>query len=384
MKTRRFGIGLIALAGAVFLLLGAGIAPAGNRAPETVLLEDPGPGEINYGENVGYTATLTNVGSSTYTKLVYQHKVPTTVFGGNTLAADLVYSSCEPGPAQAAWSDFAPGTYYSCPERTLAGGQPAKVLLVWRAPGVPVEGDGVICDATLSPPPATPINDCKLTSTGYWTMKEGTGNTGSAGPDTFPADLGASDPKVTELLGATPDLTKARGYILDSCSPSSATARSLATSTVGTPVGSSNRILTSVCATSTPDDAAFPLAPGLIAQIDEVSPTGKGFPSAFICIPAPPTSTSPNKCPNVPGGTGYTPWSFPDNPATLTIDERARFDFTIDNTMLPNGDKVDKVLHDDGTGLLDVTGDCTIDIIGNEKITKVSCKGARNGDWRFG
>lgn len=388
MRARRLGftrlLPLLTVAAVGLVLVAAGTAPANNRAPTTELLEDPGPGEISYGENVGYTATLTNVGSSTYTHLVYHHKVPTTIFGGTSLAADLVYSSCEPGPAQAGWDDFDPGDYYDCPARTLVGGAPAKVLTVWHAPGVPIQGDGVVCDDTLAEPPAQPINDCKLTSTAYWTMKEGTGNPGSAGPDTFPPDLGAGDPKVTELLGAAPDLTKARGYILDSCSSSSTTASSLATSVVGTPVGASNRLFTSVCATSSPSDTTFPLSPGLIAQIDETNPTGKGFPTAFVCIPAPPTSSSPNKCPAVPGGTGYTPWSFPDNPATPNVDERARFDFTIDNTMLPNGDKVDKVLHDDGTGEVTVTADCTIQIINSQKITKVSCKSATNGSWKFG
>ena len=237
------------------------------------------------------------------------------------------------------------------------------------------QDDGVVCDDTLSPPPSSAINDCKLTSTAYWTLKEGTGNTGSAGPDTFPKDFGAGDPKVTKLLGAAPDLKQARGYVLSACN----TGASLATSNV-VPAGPNNRLVTTVCATSTPDDSAFPLAPGLIVRIDETNPNGKGFPTAFICIPFPGTLASHNDCPTNPAGTGYTPWPFTDNPATPDIDERAGFTFTIDNTSLPNGEKVDQVFHNGDN----VTGDCTINIINSDKITIVTCKASTNGRWTYG
>lgn len=365
---------VIALGAVALLVTAVGTAPAGNRDPEPTLDGFPGPGEINYGENVGYTAKLPNSQSSTFTHLVYHHLVPTTLIGGVSTPAKLIYASCEPG--RTSWPAFAAGATYACPERTLAAGATASVLLVWQAPGKPTEGDNVSCGAATN---------CVLESSGFWTIKEGTGNDGSGGPDTFPGDKSM----LTTLLGAAPDLTKARGYVLNACN----TGSSLETSVV-TPVSSSNRLFTRICATSTPSAAAFPLAPGLIVQIDETNPSGKGFPKAFVCIPAPPSSTYPtsvtnpnNTCPATPGGSGYQPWEFLDLPNT-TADERGRFDFTIDNTQLPNGEKVDKVLHDVNTGdaipPVDITGDCTISPVNSLKITNVSCNATFNGSWDFG
>ena len=130
------------------------------------------------------------------------------------------------------------------------------------------------------------------------------------------------------------------------------------------------------------NDSAFPLAPASSSEskrkvnpkIDATNPNGKGFPTAFICIPAPGTLASQNACPTDPAGTGYTPWSF-DDPSTPNVHETAGFSFTIDNTLLPNGDKVDQVVHNG----VDVTSACTIDIVNSDKTTIVACKASTNG-----
>lgn len=345
------GIGLpwavaaLSLGVAAMLAVAVGAAPAGNRDPERSLVPSPGPSAINYGENVGYTASLYNNQSSTFTKVLYTHTVPTTTIGGISKAATLVYASCEPG--RTSWPAFAAGDSYSCPELAqLRSGAEVKVLLVWRAPGLPAQGDGISCGGTTS---------CALVSDGKWTIKEGTGNPGSAGPDTF-----SVGPVTTPLYAASADLTRARGYVLNTCSSGS----SLETSVL-TPVGPSNKLYTRVCASSVPGATTSPLDPGLVVEIDETA-TGPLTEDVKICIPVP-----GNTCTGM-----YIPWTF--NP-------RATFAFTIDNRTLPSGEKIDKVLHDDGGGTyVNVTADCTITIVNSQKITKVTCAAAKNGSWRFG
>ncbi len=184
-----------------------GTAPAGNRDPSPTLFAFPGPDEINYGENVGYTATLENKQSSTFTHVIYHHKVPTTTSRRRARGRRPGLCELRAGPPHDNWDDFAPNEFYACPERTINAGGSASVLTVWRSPGTPIKGDGVTCDS-LQTPPNPAVNDCKLTSSAYWTLKEGTGKPGSAGPDTFPKDLGVGNQKVTGLLGAAPDLKR--------------------------------------------------------------------------------------------------------------------------------------------------------------------------------
>lgn len=351
MRARRTGLlaiaAAVALAAAVGFALRAPSAPAGNRDPLTTLAPNPGPSEISYGENVGYTATLANNQSSTFTKVVYRHKVPTTTIGGVSTPATLEYSSCEPG--RTSWPAFAAGSWYACPALSqVHAGETATVLVVWKAPGLPTQGDGVTCGTAF---------DCVLRSEGKWTIKEGTGNPGSAGPDTFPVG-----PVSTPLYAASADLTKARGYVLDACS----TGSSLETSVL-TPVGPTNKLYTRVCAPTVPGTTSNPLSPGLVVEIEETA-TGHITEDVTICIPEPGESC-------VTGG--YTPWAFTP---------KATFTFTIDNQTLPAGERIDSVLHDDdGDGTFDtVTADCAITIVHSLRITIVTCTAARNGEWRFG
>jgi hypothetical protein len=83
MRVRRTGLVSVAMAALVCLLvIGTATAPAGNRDPVSVLVPTPGPAEINYGESVGYSASLTNTQSSTFTKVIYRHRVPPSVVVG--------------------------------------------------------------------------------------------------------------------------------------------------------------------------------------------------------------------------------------------------------------------------------------------------------------
>jgi hypothetical protein len=351
LRVKSIVVTLAAFAALATLVFGVTSAPAGNRDPVRTLVETPGPAEISYGENVGYTATLFNNQSSTFTKVIYRHLVPTTKLGGVSTPASLVYSSCEPG--RTSWPAFAAGSWYACPELSqLPSGASTSVLLVWKAPGIPTAGDGVSCGA---------VNDCVLGSRGEFTIKEGTGNPGSSGPDTF-----AVGPVETPLYAASTDLTKARGYVLNACS----TGSSLETSVV-TPVGPGNKLYTKVCASTVPGATGTtgnPLDPGLVVEIEEKA-GGPITEDVTICIPVP-----GDTCADVPP---YTPWTFTP---------KASFTFTIDIKSLPRGEKVDRILHDDGsgTGFVDVTADCTINVINSQKIAIVTCASSKNGEWRFG
>lgn len=325
------GLLLIALFG-----IATATAPAGNRNPVVELVAFPGPGEVTYQQNVAYTATLQNTQSSTFTRLQFHNPIPTTIVSGSPVQAVLKYASC-PGSLSA--------TTFSCNEITLTAGQTAKVTIVWQTPAA---GSSSNC------PPATPV--C-MTNTSFWTIKEGTGKTGSSGPDTFPSSTVA-----TSLL-VVPDFVEAGGYALTPCTPGG----SQTTLATNLSVGSSNPLATKVCASTMPGQLH---SPGLSVEIDEgVGQFNLGVTqTAFVCMPGP-----GGACPETPGygSSGYTPWTF-SPPAEITA--------IIDNTTLPSGEKIDIVKHD---GVV-VTSTCTITVDNKAKTTTVSCDAPANGGWDFG
>ncbi len=331
MRIRRRGsasiAAVLALGAVALLVLAVGNAPAGNRAPVPTLVGFPGPGEVTYGQNVAYTATLPNAQSSTFTHVNFHDPIPTTVSGTQTLTATLEYASC---------AGTLTATEFVCDEMTVPAGQTAKVTIVWQTP---LAGSSTNC------PAATPV--C-MTNGSFWTIKEGTGKPGSAGPDTF------SSPLVATSLLVVPDFVEAGGYALNACT-NPATQKSLETNPA---VGPTNKLATKVCASTVPGQV---FDPGVSIEIDE-GPGSGITESSTICIPAP-----GQKCET----SGYTPWTF---------SPRATFTFVIDNTTLPKGEKVDKVLHDN----VDVTGDCTITISNPTKKTTVACQASINGSWNFG
>ncbi|MGH3134539.1 MAG: hypothetical protein ACRDNY_12520 [Gaiellaceae bacterium] len=365
-------IGAVVLVAAIVLAVATTSAPAGNRDPEAALFAYPGPEEATYGQNVAYTATLFNDDKSQFTHAVYTHTKPTTVLDGETVTSELVYASCDD-------ENLSLGTFtatdYSCPPTTIPAGDTARVTLVWTTPRIP---EPLTCDAD-DPAPATPVNDCELVSEGQWTIKEGTGKQGSAGPDTFPED---PIPITTPLHGDDDDPQAADGYVLDAldCSGSN-----VAIQTFEGTLGPGNAIVTKVCPSTVPTPAISVFSPGLLIKILE---GGTGIPpgleervtdTAFVCIPAPdPLGGFGNNCPAAlgygpPHGTpGYTAWSFAP---------QAKFSFVIDNgELLVNGEQIDQVFHDG----VDVTEDCTITIDHPAKKTFVSCFGDANGGWDFG
>jgi hypothetical protein len=319
-------VAVMALAAAGLLVIAVGTAPAGNRDPEPTLVGFPGPGEVTYGQNVAYTATLPNEQSSTFTHAQFHNPIPTTSGG----SATLKYASC-PGTLTA--------TAFVCNEITVRSHEIAKVTIVWQTPP---SGSSSNCPTT---------SPC-MTNRTFWTIKEGTGNPGSSGPDTF------DSPVVATSLLVVPDFSEAGGYALNACT-NPATQKSLETNSA---VGPTNKLATKVCASTVPGQL---FDPGVAIEIDEGPGTGITE-SASICIPAPGQSCVT---------TGYQPWLF---------SPRATFTFTIDNTTLPKGEKVDKVFHTVFTERVDVTNDCTIKIVNKTKTTSVTCFSSFNGGWDFG
>jgi hypothetical protein len=316
------------------LAIGTSEAPAGNRAPEVSLTVFPGPSEATYGQSVAYTATLKNTGKSKFTHVRFHNPSPATSGG----PAVFKYASCN-GAAPAL------GAKFFCDMGQLAAGQTATVRIVWQTPSSGTSSD---C------PGSTPT--C-MTNFAFWTIKEGTGNAGSAGPDTFPPQQLPENTAVTSLL-VVPDPDRAGGYGLTPCTDPSTQA----TLTTNLTLGPANPFATKVCASTVPGQL---FDPGLVVEIDEDNDASTGTAIPYlseVCIPAPGFT-----CADV----GYNPWVF---------SPRATFTFVIDNTTLPKGEKVDKVFHDGA----DVTSDCRIKIHKFTKTTTVTCLTSLNGSWNVG
>jgi hypothetical protein len=307
------------------LVVATATAPAGNRAPVPTLAGLPGPGEVTYGQNVAYTATLPNEQSSTFTHVQFHNPIPKTFVNGHPLPATLMYASC-PGTLTA--------TEFVCDETTVPANQTARVTIVWKTPTGGESSPGCQC----------------MTNSSFWTIKEGTGKPGSSGPDTFPS------PVVSTSLLVVPDPVEAGGYALGACT-NPGTQTSLETNQT---VGASNPLATKVCASTVPNQL---FDPGLVIEVDEgIGPHNLGVTqTSTICIPAPGETCAP----------GYDPWLF-SPPATLT--------FVIANATLPKGEKIDRVLHDG----IDVTASCTITVVNKTKTTVVTCSAAEQGGWDFG
>jgi hypothetical protein len=352
---------------AIGVLAVAGSAPAGNRNAVASLVADPGPKEATFGQGVNYTTTLSNNEKSNYTKVTFSNKAPLLFVPGETQPrlAKFKYASCDetlvPAGSQTP-------TEITCDLGSLAAGTGVTVSVVWE---VPLAG--------TSDDPNTTANECAavapapcMTNQVTYTIKEGTGKPGSAGPDTF------SSPIETVSLLAIPDPTRARGYTLEKCTDGA----SLAT----VAVGAGNPLSTSVCATSVPGAVASPLSPGLTIQIDEgVGQFNKGVTqTAFICIPAPKSDTNSGLCPATPGyfNSGYQPWSF-DDPATTNVVEKGRFTFEI---VLDPGEFIEEVFHNGVLVTPQSEPNVTVDIdnFPNLKRAIVTIESPTQGGWDFG
>jgi hypothetical protein len=332
-------VAVLTVSAVAVLALAVGSAPAGNRNPDIVFDDFPGPDEVTFGQNVAYTASLENTGGSMFTHVVFRMNKPSTKVNGQTLYAELLYASCEPnGPPFAGLT----ATGYQCPEiaQVPSGSDPVVNRLVWRTPST--SASGLSC--------ANPVvTDCVLTATGAWAIKEN--QPGSN--DTFPVA------ESTDLL-LQPNPTKSGGYALTTVAPGACSTAS-ANLVTNLAVDASNKIATAVCASTKP--VGDTLNPGLVIEIDEgVTPYGAGFTEmSSICIPNPGLS-----CPVSDDDT----WTF--SPAATHI-------FKVPEIGFPKGEKLDLAFHNGQPH-----AGCSFVKENKTKIWTVTCPAAKNGDWRFG
>jgi hypothetical protein len=331
------GIALVAAAGAALVGIGVGQAPAGNRDAVVQLVGVPGPDHVTYGESVASAASILNPGTSTYTHVTFHNPIPTTIVDGAPVQATFKEASCQ---------GVLTATEFVCDEvAQVMPGQTATVTVVWQTPSA---GSSANC------PASTPT--C-MTNSAYWTIKEGEGNPGSAGPDTF-----FMGPVVTALL--VPGASSAGAYALSACSdPGTPTLET------DPDLGPGNPLSTAVCASSLP--VGDPFNPGLAVSIDERNhtPSDPGVTQVSeICIPAPGAACS---------DPGYAPWVF---------SPFATFSFEIDNRSLPKGYKITKVFHDGVPVPFDPSADphvVSITVDHKNKITNAVVEGSTNGHWTF-
>jgi len=319
-------------------------APAGNRSPLVQLVASPGPSEVTFLKNVAYTATIFNNQNSTFTHVRFHNPIPTTSGG----PAVFKYASC-PGALTA--------TEFVCNASRLDAGRTATVLIVWQTPASGISSD---CPGS--------IPSC-MTNAGYFTIKEGTGQPGSSGPDTFPTL------RVATSLLVVPDQNEAGGYALDPCTnPSNPTLVTNQSLSAGNPLS------TSVCASSLPVGDIF--NPGLSVEVDERNrvPSDPGITQVSgICIPEPGDSCL----------SSFTPFVF---------SPLATFTFRILNSSLPlvctddddddDDCKLRKITQVFDDGVL-VSSSLTADprvvsITTGPLVTTVVVQSSENGSWNFG
>ena len=357
MRARRTGIAssaaILILGMIAVLVMAVASAPAANRDADFSFADFPGPGEVTFGKNVSYRASLFNdpeAGNSTFTHIRFSMTRPVTTVAGVPRYADLVYSSCESAPYAGLTS-----TEYSCPETARLGpGAPKlEVTVVWQTPG-PQSAPPVAPTACQS---NAPVTNCVLETTGTWSIKESNNTTPS--PDTFAID------EATTLL-VQPNPQTAGGYALTTIAAANCTTDS-ANLVTNLNVGQGNKIATAVCVSDKPANNV--LNPGLAIEIvEQAGETGGGFTdTSTICIPNPDLD-----CPVADEELDSFP--FPaDNPAT--------FIFRIPEIGFPKGEKLDVAYHN-GSEYTDFA--CTFVREGKTKIWTVTCPATSNGEWRFG
>jgi hypothetical protein len=325
---------------------------------------------VTYGQNVAYTATITNTGRSSLENVQFHNPIPTTSGG----AATNPSASCAGGALTA--------TEFVCPAiHKLRRNETATVTIAWRTPAA---GSSSNC-AAATPPAAAPC----LTNSASWTIKKDDDDDDDDDPHSSSTTTLELGPVAVSLI-AVGDPGRAAGFATTACSnpatPTIATNQSL---------GSGNPLATSVCAPNLPTTPITGIA-AAISERDRTN-TDPGITQVSdICLPA-------------PGSTcGGTPFHF---------SSRATFTFLIDNAALPpvcsggGGDgardddnhnddgghscqlpQITKVFHDGHpTRILSCSSSPSADpcvssitFDSHEKRTTVVVKASENGQWDFG
>jgi len=276
---RRALLACLVVATAAVVLVATGSAKPRDPAGVVATFDAfPGPGEVTYGEDIAYRATLDNKSGTTLTHVIFRQQFPEITRGDPLVTTPLplpnpVDSSC------AAWGGTAgtrsitvegvSKTEWYCDLGQRPANAKVTLTVVWNVPVPETAGQaGVNCD------------DC-LSSRGYWTVKEGL-NDGTQPNDTFGEKTAYADLLAQSGSG---EKLKAGGY--ETASVSCGEGDDIDTEADGnlrtTPLGAGNFLTTTICLpTIDLENAEKQLGLGYAAKITEASNSR----SATVCIAA--------------------------------------------------------------------------------------------------
>jgi hypothetical protein len=349
---KRWGQLVIACLVVLVATVVAASGSAGPRAATVTFEAFPGPGEVNFGEQIAYHATFANISGTTLTKVMFRQGYPVV----NGTYADPVESTCPSTPQTVTTSK---GREWICNFGTRSANSAVlDLLVVWKVN------------------PASGSTNASLASDGRWTVKEGTSD--------------VSDPNDAFFDPAGPTVT---ATVLAAGKGGSETHKAGGFETTGVPctggTGSGNLqtnpdlsaadpVSTTVCfpATFSAPSNSLGVATTLVeGPRDDGNAAGHpNLGKSDVCIAA-----FGENCPD-------------GDPYTFAADHPATFVFRIlDDAILPKGDQITHVYHDgfplptcDGSS--DETGDhgCVVSITpgkGKVKIWTVIAKAETNGSW---
>ena len=268
MKAAWVRLALVGVALAATAAVAVGGGSAGNRVAEHSFEVVPGPGRVTYDENVSYRAAFTNVGSSTFTHVIFRMRVPKAVIGATTLTASFAGSSCPTTPVTVQTPS---GPDWTCDFGKLTPGtegvEQLVLSIVWKIP-----------PSTLATCP-----DCLVTN-GRWTIKEGVNDTADPN-DAFPPGGKVVTATLLDTSGATAQV-EAGGYELPSPCTDALGPGSLRTTQTVTKV---NKVSSTVCLPAfSPSGSYLGLATTILeTDLDDGNPAGHPtLGRSAICVAA--------------------------------------------------------------------------------------------------
>jgi hypothetical protein len=144
----RLLVASLAVVAAAIAVTGGG---AGNRVGTPTLVPVPGPGAVSYGENIAYTATFTNEGSSTFTHVTLKMAPPVVKTTGQALS--FVAASC---------GSVDSSGVLTCDFGQLASKGVERLTVVWKAPDGTASSAG--CTGCIEANATWLINENKTTN----------------------------------------------------------------------------------------------------------------------------------------------------------------------------------------------------------------------------
>jgi len=314
---------------------------AGNRDMDGTLVAVPGPGAVNYGENIAYEATFTNRASNSavFTQTTFVMQPPV---GPGGAKATPARESCANG-------GFGAGDVLTCEFGQVQPGQTVTLTVVWT---VPAGVDG--------------CTDC-LEADGDWFIKEGKPTNGN---ESLHVEEFADLIGVNETVESVNGNHRAGGYELQGCSSGSETNL-----TTNPSINvSKNPVVTSFClpASFVAPDAAG----GVASTITEPSGGANFARQSEVCIA--------EVGQNCPGG------------AAKKFADKITFTFLVAADALPNGFKIEKIFHNSTLAALPMCGTlaaatsvngCVVSITPPKgpglKVWKIVAQADTNGPWSW-